>query len=118
MTRAVIQAAEALLDAYCGGYPAPWLLQEANALAQALAVHKAEAEPVNHHVAAVEHLRSAQAHVRAIGEPRLARRIADAVDDVVRSYARQVLPHDAEVLREAYRQAGLPDPVGGDDGQG
>lgn len=109
----IVRAATAMLDAYEGDVP-DWLLEEANALAMALAVEQIEREPVNHYAAAIEHMRAAMAHLRqAPGRAgsRLASELA-AVQNMTDRAAGRATPATPE--REAARLAGWPDPVGGE----
>lgn len=107
MTAPLIRAAQELLDAYGGAYP-DWILPEAVALAQALAVERAEFGPVNHWLAAIEHMRLAMAHLRQAGDARNASALAAIQNSVDRAAARAM---PATVEREAQRLANMPDPV-------
>lgn len=102
------QAARALLDAYAGEFP-DHLAGELAQLAQELAA--IEAEPIGPHVAIIEHLRAVELHARRIGDPRLFRRLRDAVEATQAHAGRLALEWRAELEREGQRLAELADPA-------
>jgi hypothetical protein len=101
-------AARAMLDAYGGDFP-DWIRGEAAALAQELAA--TEAEELDPHTAAIEHMRCAELFARDIGDRRLFATVRAAVEAIERHAGRTIQPHAAEVEREAQRLAAWPDPA-------
>ena len=112
---ALQRAARALLDAYQGDFP-DWMLIEARDLAQALATLDSEqiAAPIDHALAALAHLHSANTHLARLEAVRAAKRVDHAVRGVEAFAKGQQLSASAERLRADGRGAGF-EIVGGSD---